>query len=131
RYLPPNDTAVGLTDDHARPDGPEPLPRQRLGWPLAKHETGPPIGGHARGLLDHRHARSQDVLLAPAIERSSTLGTDGGQQVAPRRVPVRVRGEEAAQPALESIGPDKVVQLLEHRRGLVVHDGAVVTLGLI
>ena len=83
-------------------------------------------------LLDDRHARAEDVLLAPVGERL----VRGALPMAPSRsrhvaLPYACATRKSCNAGAERGVADEIVELLENARRLVVDDRAVVALGLI
>src|SRR5690606_31059603 len=102
---------------------------ERARRPLNQGQPRYRVAAKLESLLHHRHSRTEDELPAPVVQPAA-LG-DGAQQVAPGGVAVGVLAEESPDAGAEALWTHEVVQLLEHRRRLVVDDRAVVALGLV
>ena len=99
--------------------------------PLRQRQARDPAFVQRQSLLDLGHPRPQHELTPEVVEVPVRRTRNRAKQVAPRRVGVGMLPKEVLHTAAKRVLTHEVVELLEHRRRLVVDDRTVVALGLI
>ena len=122
---------VGVPQQELGAHRPRPRAGERPHRSLHQRQPGDLAAAQRHALLHLRHPRPEDELAAEVVEGPAPRPADLRQQVLPGRVRVRVAGEEGLHAGAERRLADQVVELLQHRRRLVVDDGPVGALGLV